>query len=112
MPERKFHFRLALALGVLHPDFLKEVLSARQLKEWELYYVVEPFGETHYQTARICTTLAEINRNEKIKSTPFEIEDFMPKFGKQTEEDKMNHMKRQLTAMSGKFVKREDNQSG
>ena len=38
-------FRLCLALGTYpHPDYLGELLSDRQVREWMLYAEIEPFG--------------------------------------------------------------------
>lgn len=37
-------FRLCLALGVPHPEFLEQVLSLRQLGEWQRFYGLEPWG--------------------------------------------------------------------
>lgn len=41
---RRFEFRLCLALGVPHPDFLEQFLSVRQLTEWQRFYSLEPWG--------------------------------------------------------------------
>lgn len=41
----KLSFRLCIALGVKHPDFLLPSLSWRQFHEWQLYEQQEPFGE-------------------------------------------------------------------
>jgi hypothetical protein len=101
-------------LGVWHPDYLLAGLTSRQLKEWEMYYSVEPFGEIqqYYQTAQICCILANVNRDSKKQPQPFKVEDFMPKFEKETKKDKVAYMKKQMSAMATKFVKKEDNQSG
>lgn len=37
-------FRLCLALGVPHPDYLEQMLSLRQLAEWQRFYGLEPWG--------------------------------------------------------------------
>jgi hypothetical protein len=42
--ERRFAFRLCLALGVLHPDHLLPSLSGLQFVEWMKYAAIEPFG--------------------------------------------------------------------
>ncbi|MCE9553420.1 MAG: hypothetical protein K8T91_08605 [Planctomycetes bacterium] len=45
MRHDRFDFRLCLALGVIHPDFLERMLSRRQLAEWRRYAELEPWGE-------------------------------------------------------------------
>lgn len=42
--EERFGYRLSLALGWPHPDFLMEVLSHEQYLGWLRYYGCEPFG--------------------------------------------------------------------
>ena len=39
------YFRIALALGFPHPDYLLETLTWKQLLDWLIYYELEPFGE-------------------------------------------------------------------
>jgi len=34
-------------LGVLHPDYLLESLTSKQLAEWDEYEKLEPFGQRH-----------------------------------------------------------------
>jgi|TARA_Y100000310_G_C20662002_1_gene805309 hypothetical protein len=87
-------------------------LTSRQLKEWELYYREEPFGEEYYQSGLICSIIANVNRDSKKQSEPFRPEDFIPRFTRSSKKEKMEYMKKQMTAMATKFVKREDKQSG
>ncbi len=37
-------FSLCLALKVLHPDVLKEMLTEEQFQDWVKYYKFRPFG--------------------------------------------------------------------
>jgi len=41
---RVMAFRLCLALGWPHPDFLLKTLSHKQFQEWMTYYSLEPWG--------------------------------------------------------------------
>ena len=43
-PTRLFCFRLCLALGCTHPDYLLEMLSPDQLDEWMAFDRMEPIG--------------------------------------------------------------------
>lgn len=52
-------------------------LSAADLREWEAYYQLEPFGEAWKQTALIACILANANRDPE-KREPFEVDEFMP----------------------------------
>lgn len=67
-----------MALGELHPDYLLEKLTARQLAEWEIYHSVEPFGEQQQflQAGIVASTIANVNRG-KNKSV-FKPSEFMP----------------------------------
>lgn len=59
-------------------------MSGQQLVEWMAYAELEPFGEERadLRMATLAALIANIYRDPKQKSTPFEIEDFMPKFEK------------------------------
>lgn len=51
-------FRLCLALGCPHPDYLLELLDGDQLADWAEYYSVEPWGfEAHDSWNGILATL-------------------------------------------------------
>jgi hypothetical protein len=41
--SRLFQYRLALALGMTRRQLLQS-MSARELAEWQIYYLVEPWG--------------------------------------------------------------------
>lgn len=79
-PERRFMFRLALALGFPHPDFLSKVLNSRQVAEWMAYASIEPFGERNRDLSIgiLTSYLVNINRDTKKRKTPFPASDFMP----------------------------------
>lgn len=72
-------FRLALALGFPHPDYLLEVLSARQLAEWQQYYSLEPFGfpAESWRSGIVASVIANANRKKGRKA--FQPSDFMPR---------------------------------
>lgn len=55
-------------------------MSSEELAEWMAYERLEPFGETRadIRTALVCSTLANINRDKKVK--PYKIQDFMLDF--------------------------------
>jgi hypothetical protein len=59
---------------------MMERMSSRELSEWQLFAKSEPFGSEadyigHAITAQ---TIANVNRPEG--QSPYEIDDFMPKF--------------------------------
>ena len=66
----------------MNVDGLLRGLTARQFLEWEAYAELEPFGEIRadYRAASIARTVAEVNRDPKKRSEPFEIEDFLLRF--------------------------------
>lgn len=51
----------------------------RQLKEWEEYYAVEPWGDDQHEARNglLCTLLANIHRDPKTRPQPFKMKDFM-----------------------------------
>ena len=67
-------------MGYPHPDYLLDVLSGTQLREWEVYYQTKPFGSQlgFYQSGIIASVLANVNRDSKRTPTPFKHEDFIP----------------------------------
>ncbi len=58
-------------------------MTSREFAEWEAYYELEPFGEERadIRSAIVASTVANANRNPKARAKPFEVDDFMPKFG-------------------------------
>lgn len=53
-------------------------LSAAELREWEAYAILEPFGAPWKQTALLAMLIAEANRDPEKKPDPFEMADFLP----------------------------------
>lgn len=51
----------------------------RQMKEWEEYYAVEPWGDDQHEARNglLCSLLANIHRDPKVYSQPFKMKDFM-----------------------------------
>jgi hypothetical protein len=57
-------------------------ISSRQLSEWMAFYKLEPFGPKREEihAAMIAMVIANANRDEKSKPSPFMIEDFLLDF--------------------------------
>lgn len=55
-------------------------MSHGEFVEWAAFYSVEPFGEYGHnlRTAMLMSLLANINRDDKKRPQPFELDDFMP----------------------------------
>lgn len=68
-----------MILGVPHPDYLVEVLDARQLSEWEAFLSLEPLGEERadLRMANQMTLIANIHRDSKRKTSPYGLKDFL-----------------------------------
>lgn len=67
--------------GELNVDALLRRITAKQFREWQAYYALEPFDEQRgdYRSAQICQMLANIYRGANQK--PFDnLDDFMLKF--------------------------------
>jgi hypothetical protein len=77
-PERLFMFRLALALGFPHPDYLTPLLNTRQILEWIAYFGLEPFGQVaeEFRAGRIASVIA--NTHLRKGAHPFDETDFVP----------------------------------
>jgi hypothetical protein len=75
-PERRFYFRLALALGRTVADLLAGISSA-ELTEWEAYYQLEPFGELRGDLRAGIVASAIVNVMAELK-TPLTPIAFMP----------------------------------
>jgi hypothetical protein len=97
-----------LALGVPHPDYLMEMLNSKQLRDWEVVYSIEPFGQypEYVRMGVIASTLINIKLKKGAKKlTPLS---FVPPLygGKKTDEKQtIDDMKEGLSSMSGKKVK-------
>lgn len=69
-------FRLSLALGFPHPDYLLEQLDSVQISEWMAYANIEPFGSLA-EDLRLGQTTAMIgNTHLKKGAKPFKAQDF------------------------------------
>ena len=86
-------FRLALALGAIHPDYLRARLTAQQIEDWWEYSLVEPFGEWNEwaRNSRLIATIVNVNRSSK--SSAVSPEEFMPKFGEDLKTSKLDRIK-------------------
>jgi hypothetical protein len=58
---------------------LLDSISYRELVDWSTYYRVEPWGEQRadMRSAQVASTLANINRDRKLRPEPFTLLDFM-----------------------------------
>jgi len=62
------------------------LITARQFLTWAAYEELEPFGEERadYRAASIVQTIVNMNRDTKKHPRPFDIEDFVLRFGDST----------------------------
>lgn len=81
--ERRFLFKLALALGFPSVRELLSRMTSRDVAEWKAYFSIEPFGEERadLRMGILASLIANVNRDKKRKSEPFVPADFMPGFG-------------------------------
>ncbi len=61
-------------------------MTAAEIREWQAFWRLEPFGDDWRRTARLQALMAEINRNERNRSEPFTEDDFMPRWPEDEEE--------------------------
>ncbi|HQZ40677.1 MAG TPA: DUF4035 domain-containing protein [Vicinamibacterales bacterium] len=63
-------------------------MSAREFGEWMAFYTLEPFGDSRadLRMGVLAALTANIARDEKRRSKPYEVDDFMPKFDRQEKE--------------------------
>lgn len=81
-------------------------MTAKQFREWEAYYELEPFGEERadIRSAQICQMLANVNRGKNQQ--PYKLGDFLLKFDDdrqqrpQTVQEKLNAMTVIMRAMA------------
>lgn len=54
-------------------------MSSQELTDWMVYAQVEPFGEERadLRAALISSVIANVNRDPKKRSKPFDVTDFM-----------------------------------
>ena len=63
-------------------------MSAREFGEWMAFYALEPFGDNRadLRIGILAALTANIARDEKRRSKPYEADDFMPKFDRTEKE--------------------------
>lgn len=63
-------FRLCLALGVVHPDRLGDMLTSQEFSEWIAYYNTEPFGPQvdDLRAGVVAATVANVARAKGSKA--------------------------------------------
>lgn len=100
-PGRMFAFRLCLALGVIHPDYLEAQLTSRQMAEWAAYYNLVAFGAdvTHEMLARMTAYYVQAHSKPGAKSV--ETNDFRPRPKRQTPEEMQQILTRALSGLHG-----------
>lgn len=83
-PERRFAFRLALALGYANPEYMLASMPWRIWQDWIAYNALEPIGEERadLRAGIIAATTANCLARRKGKPA-YRAADFMPKFGEQ-----------------------------
>lgn len=77
-------------------------VSSYELSEWMAFSILEPFGTDAENLGHAITasTIANINRGKNDK--PYKVEDFMPKFEKQSQsQDQMIQVASMYTEMLG-----------
>lgn len=103
-PERRFWFRLALALGMSIRQVQQNVDSA-EFSEWIAYCNIEPFGEERadLRSAIVASTIANCNR--KANKQAFKVSDFMPMFKRSPIQKSWKSMKAMLSPLAKSFGK-------
>lgn len=76
-PDRRFWYRLALALGYATVEELQERVDATQFAEWRAYYELEPFGQDRGDIPAAIIA-REVARQLSGKEVPLEA--FIPTF--------------------------------
>jgi len=62
-------------------------MSSREYAEWMAYYRLEPFGEERgdLRAGVVAATVANVNRDPKVRGEPYSPRDFMPLVEEETE---------------------------
>ena len=65
---------------------LLQRIDSHELAEWNAYFRLDPFGQDRQDigAALVACTVANVNRSND--QDPYEIQDFMPRFGVQEEQ--------------------------
>jgi len=87
----------------LHPDYLLNELTSRQLSEWQAYDRLDPIGEwrADFRMAYLCTIVTNIARKvhgEKGAKMAVPL-DFMPEWGKEDGEESIVQTKQTAEEM-------------
>ena len=69
-------FRMCIAGGWPHPDYLRTLLTCKQVADWQAYEKIEPFGSRHTELLNGINTAATVNSNGM--KPPSQATDFMP----------------------------------
>ena len=75
-PERLFAFRLCLALGIKHPDYLE--LTSSQIADWLAFDRKQPIGELREDIRNAALMCLLNNRWRNSSESPASPEDFLP----------------------------------
>lgn len=70
----RFAYRLALALGIPHPDYLLGVLTARQFVGWMAYHSLEPFSPVEAVVGEVLAGLSGGKRPRKVSGAAGKVE--------------------------------------
>lgn len=83
-------------------DRILSSLSYRDLREWQAYDRIEPFGERRadLRSAQLCALIANVVPTEKDRE--FSAEDFMPEFH-ETEVERKQKKREKAEKMRSKF---------
>lgn len=83
-------------------DRLLESLSYRDLREWQAYDTIEPFGDRRadLRSAQLCALIANVVPTEEDKD--WSAEDFMPEFH-ETETERRRKKQEKAKQMRSKF---------
>ena len=89
-------FKLCLAVGYPHPDYLREVLTGKQLNDWYAYASLEPLGDewADARNAVLCSLVHNLWRGKHTR--PRKPEEFLlqQEYSPEHEADDMwQHMK-------------------
>jgi hypothetical protein len=76
-PERRFAYRLALALDQPNVDAMLSRITWRQWQEWQQFCALEPFGELPLRIGYVGAALGNLLGKPKFKRH-WEPGDFMP----------------------------------
>ena len=88
-------------------------ITARQLRDWELFFALEPRGNrrSDYRTAQILQVLIELKRDRKKNPEATKLEDFLLKFEekkKLTWKEHKAHMIQMATASNMAELKKRE----